>query len=84
MTAGITASFNAPNINVVVEPEAAALAAHQRRHLLGLGEGSHFMIIDMGGGTVDMTIHEVGPVFGEGMELNEVTHRECLPEVGAI
>lgn len=39
------------------------------------------MIIDMGGGTVDMTIHKVDSVMGQEMALTEVTHRECLPEV---
>lgn len=43
--------------------------------------GGKFMIIDMGGGTVDMTIHRVDSVMGQEMALSEVTHRECLPEV---
>jgi hypothetical protein len=38
-----------------------------------------FMVIDMGGGTVDMTLHKS---LGRGdLMLAEVTHRECLPEV---
>lgn len=49
-----------------------------------MSAGGTFMIIDMGGGTVDMTIHKVGAVMGEEMTLTEVTHRECLPEVRNI
>ena len=40
------------------------------------------MIIDMGGGTVDMTIHDVDSMAGgEAMSMSESTHRECLGEV---
>lgn len=42
------------------------------------------MIIDMGGGTVDMTIHQVESVVGQDLALSELTHRECLPEVMLI
>lgn len=42
------------------------------------------MITDMGGGTVDMTIHKVESVMGQEMALTEVTHRECLPEVRGL
>lgn len=41
------------------------------------------MIIDMGGGTVDMTIHTVDSSLGsDTLALSELTHRECLAEVG--
>lgn len=42
------------------------------------------MIIDMGGGTVDMTIHDIdtgGLPGGDAMSMSEATHRECLAEV---
>jgi hypothetical protein len=40
------------------------------------------MVIDMGGGTVDMTLHKSEASLGGGdLMLAEVTHRECLPEV---
>ena len=81
MEADIVPTANSPALLLATEPEAAALVARQRHDLLGMGAGAHFMVIDMGGGTVDMTIHEVGRVFGENMELTEVTHRECLAEV---
>ena len=81
MEADIVPTANSPALLLATEPEAAALVARQHSHLLGLGAGSRFMILDMGGGTVDMTIHEVGPVIGDSMELTEVTYRECLAEV---
>jgi molecular chaperone DnaK (HSP70) len=58
-------------------------AVQQRKQLTGLGSGvRRFMVIDMGGGTVDMTLHkaEVSPQGGDHV-LTEVTHRECLAEV---
>jgi hypothetical protein len=40
------------------------------------------MIIDMGGGTVDMTIHDIDSLAGgDAMSMSESTHRECLAEV---
>jgi hypothetical protein len=40
------------------------------------------MIIDMGGGTVDMTIHDIDSLAGgDAMSMSEATHRECLAEV---
>jgi hypothetical protein len=42
--------------------------------------GGRLMIIDMGGGTVDMTIHKVD-TQGDAVNLSELTHRECLAEV---
>jgi hypothetical protein len=38
------------------------------------------MIIDMGGGTVDMTIHKI-ITAGDTVSLSELTHRECEAEV---
>lgn len=52
--------------------------------LLVANPGGRFMIIDMGGGTVDMTIHQVESVVGQDLALSELTHRECLPEVMLI
>ena len=42
--------------------------------------GGRLMIIDMGGGTVDMTIHKVDTA-GDTVSLSELTHRECEAEV---
>jgi molecular chaperone DnaK (HSP70) len=81
MDAGIITSLQSASLVIATEPEAAALAAQQRKDLMGLTAGGKFMVIDMGGGTVDMTIHKVDSVLGGEMTLSEVTHRECLPEV---
>eukprot|EP00775_Hariotina_reticulata_P011136 gene11136-11289_t len=80
MDAGIIASLQSASLVIATEPEAAALAAQQRKDLMGLTAGGKFMVIDMGGGTVDMTIHKVDAVLGGQVTLSEVTHRECLPE----
>jgi cell division ATPase FtsA len=43
------------------------------------------MLIDMGGGTVDMTIHDIDSLAGgDAMSMSEATHRECLAEVGLL
>lgn len=45
-------------------------------------EGGRIMLIDMGGGTVDMTVHDIDSLAGgEAMSMSEATHRECLAEV---
>ena len=43
--------------------------------------GGRLMIIDMGGGTVDMTIHNIDMAGGDAISMCEATHRECLAEV---
>jgi hypothetical protein len=44
--------------------------------------GGRMMLIDMGGGTVDMTVHDIDSLAGgEAMSMSEATHRECLAEV---
>ena len=47
---------------LVLEPEAAAVYCMKRDQSLAasdLGQGKRFMIVDAGGGTVDLTVHEV-------------------------
>lgn len=42
------------------------------------------MVLDLGGGTVDMTLHSVDSLLGGAdVSLSEVTHRECLAEVSS-
>ncbi len=48
---------------LVLEPEAAALHCQQQDSGTGLSDlrpGTRFMIVDAGGGTVDVTVHELG------------------------
>ncbi|KAF6254621.1 hypothetical protein COO60DRAFT_300966 [Scenedesmus sp. NREL 46B-D3] len=82
LDADIIPTLHSPALMLATEPEAAALIVQQRSHLTGLGSGvRRFMVIDMGGGTVDMTLHKSEAALqGGDLVLTEVTHRECLPE----
>jgi molecular chaperone DnaK (HSP70) len=61
--AKIITSVNAPDNDCmfVLEPEAASVCAKndQQSNGVQLGEGVVYMIIDAGGGTVDLTIHKI-------------------------
>lgn len=58
LKAGLIQSLDAPNLNLVYEPEAAALCcAMETKFAAGL----RFLVVDCGGGTVDITAHEVQP-----------------------
>ena len=80
MEAGYIGSVNSKDLVIATEPEAAALAVRQKQaELTPLAHtGGNFMVIDMGGGTVDMTVHRVNSVE---FELTEVTARRCIGEV---
>ena len=59
---------------IVLEPEAAALFCLEQEQQTGTGvsqlqAGTRFMVVDAGGGTVDITVHEVG---SNGAWLEEV------------
>ncbi len=59
--AGLTREeHSTDNLILVLEPESAALAVHvsSSAHNI-LAQGSRFMVLDCGGGTVDITVHEV-------------------------
>jgi hypothetical protein len=59
----------AERLLLVLEPEAAAVHCQQvmmRRNGAGLESGKTIMIADAGGGTVDITVHEVR--LGEGLD----------------
>ena len=58
--AGLMETEQADNLMLVLEPEGAALAVHVGATQHGLlGAASRFMVLDCGGGTVDITVHEV-------------------------
>lgn len=62
---------DAERLLLVLEPEAAAIAC-QEKDKSQLKPGTRFMVVDCGGGTVDITTHEVIP--GQGLrELVEGT-----------
>jgi len=59
----------AERLLLVLEPEAAAVHCQQvmmRKNESGLESGKTIMIVDAGGGTVDITVHEVK--LGEGLD----------------
>jgi hypothetical protein len=58
--AGLMETELSDNLMLVLEPEGAALAVHVGATAFSLLDvGSRFMVLDCGGGTVDITAHEV-------------------------
>lgn len=57
-------STEAERLVLVLEPEAAAIYC-QKNEISQLRPGTRFMVVDCGGGTVDITVHEV--VEGGGL-----------------
>jgi hypothetical protein len=62
--AGRAQADDSPALTIILEPEAAALAARRATADAGgpqaMLEGETFMVLDAGGGTVDITVHKVG------------------------
>lgn len=76
--AGLVPDEASDNLILALEPESASIAVHQEGSKLGLFmEGSVFLVLDCGGGTVDITIHRVATV--DPLVLDE----EALPCGGA-
>jgi hypothetical protein len=60
VNAGLIQDVTSSNLTIVLEPEAAALAVHLGQTALRLlTQGKLFMTLDCGGGTIDITVHEV-------------------------
>ena len=57
--AGITATIDSPSLQLCLEPEAACLAMTSIEAPNLAQAGTKVMILDCGGGTVDITTHEV-------------------------
>ncbi|MEW5318103.1 MAG: hypothetical protein WDW38_009354 [Sanguina aurantia] len=64
LRAGIITKVDSPQLMIVLEPEAAALHAKVFKSL-NMSAGNVFMVVDAGGGTVDVTVHEVEEEAGE-------------------
>jgi molecular chaperone DnaK (HSP70) len=66
-------------VDVVMEPECAALCAvlNDKNRVDQLRAGQVFMVLDAGGGTVDMTVHEVQE-RPEGLVLSEKVMSRCI------
>ncbi|GIQ87358.1 heat shock protein 70 family protein [Kipferlia bialata] len=67
--AGMIPDIDSPRLAFTLEPEAAAVYCKHNRSQYHFNEDQTFMVVDAGGGTVDLTVHKVMP--GGGME--EVT-----------
>src|SRR6476469_2077103 len=69
---------NAKRLFIVLEPEAAVIYCmkhYKGTNLSTLDQGKCFMVVDCGGGTVDITVHEIA----EHEELKEVVPPEGGP-----
>eukprot|EP00903_Cladosiphon_okamuranus_P013449 g12525.t2 len=73
--AGITPAVDSPSLQLCLEPEAACLAVTSMDAPHLAREGNKIMILDCGGGTVDITTHEV-------LSLNPMRLKELLPPTG--
>ncbi|XP_035679092.1 heat shock 70 kDa protein 12A-like [Branchiostoma floridae] len=70
--AGIASEAKEGQLLIALEPEAAGIFCRQdstQNHLLDIKPGDRYMIVDCGGGTVDITVHEIS----ENGKVKEVT-----------
>ena len=74
--AGITSTIDSPSLTLCLEPEAACLAVASKDapHLIAQ-TGTKIMVLDCGGGTIDITTHEV-------VSMNPLRLKELLPPTG--
>ncbi|CAN0156085.1 unnamed protein product [Ascophyllum nodosum] len=69
--AGIISTVGSSQLQLCLEPEAACLAVNMKEEALRLcSSGSTIMIVDCGGGTVDITTHEI--LSSKPLRLKEV------------
>ncbi|CAH1759986.1 10581_t:CDS:2 [Entrophospora sp. SA101] len=68
---GLIESINAKNLEFTTEPEAAAIDCIPLLKQYGLKSGTNFMIVDCGGGAVDLTMRQLN---NEG-KISEITER---------
>ncbi|KAJ3286704.1 hypothetical protein HK104_008908 [Borealophlyctis nickersoniae] len=57
--AGLISTLESDRLTLIPEPEAAAFFALDGADRIDLRIGERFMIVDAGGGTVDLTVHEL-------------------------
>eukprot|EP00903_Cladosiphon_okamuranus_P013447 g12524.t1 len=73
--AGITPAVDSSSLQLCLEPEAACLAVTSKDAPHLARKGNKIMILDCGGGTVDITTHEV-------LSMNPLRLKELLPPTG--
>ncbi|KAI8916450.1 hypothetical protein BC831DRAFT_486906 [Entophlyctis helioformis] len=66
--AGIITEATKQSLRIILEPEAAALYALKSMPELSGNNNAMFMILDAGGGTVDLTTHSISTNVGAGIE----------------
>ncbi|CAG8769558.1 32184_t:CDS:10, partial [Gigaspora margarita] len=74
--AGLIAKINTDRLQFITEPEAAAIyciSQKSQKELIKNTNKSTFLIVDCGGGTVDLTVREL--LSGDELALGEVTER---------
>ncbi|KAI8372829.1 uncharacterized protein BYT42DRAFT_578166 [Radiomyces spectabilis] len=72
--AGIIERDDDPRRLVLVsEPEAAALYCEQKYHAWNLGHQDKFMVLDAGGGTIDLIVYEIDDDTSDERTLHELT-----------
>ncbi|KAJ1565651.1 hypothetical protein HK096_000765, partial [Nowakowskiella sp. JEL0078] len=67
---GLINSMNSESLMLVLEPEAASMWCLKNQHI-ELKSGDNYIIVDCGGGTVDVTYHEISKV-GNSEQVKEV------------
>lgn len=73
--AGITPTVDSPRLQLCLEPEAACLAVSVSDAPALCAPGMQIMILDCGGGTVDITLHEI-------ISMVPLRLKELLPPIG--
>eukprot|EP00752_Nemacystus_decipiens_P002183 g2078.t1 len=73
--AGITSTVDSPSLQLCLEPEAACLAVTSKSASHLAEAGTKIMVLDCGGGTVDITTHEV-------ISTSPMRLKELLPPTG--
>jgi molecular chaperone DnaK (HSP70) len=78
--AGLIPHKESDQLSIILEPKAALLHAHVRNlQLSSMATGSTVMMVDAGGGTVDLTVHTIQR-GGSG----QVTLEEAAPGIGGF
>lgn len=73
--AGFTDKANSKNLMITTEPEAAAIYCLENAKEYDLKVGDNYMVVDCGGGTVDLTVRK----YIEKEKIEEMTARTGLP-----
>ncbi|KAI8926264.1 hypothetical protein BC831DRAFT_457079 [Entophlyctis helioformis] len=76
--AGIVNESNQESLNIILEPEAAALYSLKCLNELNRRDKCSFMILDAGGGTVDLTTHIISFKTAAGAEASEGGDRSSI------